>query len=201
MPLHIDYYASLNSPWTHLGAQRIEDYAARYGASLRIYPVDVGTIFPASGGFLLPQRSPQRRAYRMMELRRWRDALDIPINLEPKHFPSSEALSSSCVIALRETAGDNIAVEVAHRVLKAVWEEELNPADPEVLGRLIRVCDLDPRAVLALAADPKWAERRNADTQVALDRGVFGVPSYVIDNEIFWGQDRLDFVARRLTSG
>ena len=64
MALHIDYYASLNSPWTHLGAQRIEDYAAKYGATLRIYPVDFGTIFSASGGLPLPQRSPQRRAYR-----------------------------------------------------------------------------------------------------------------------------------------
>ena len=201
MALHIDYYASLNSPWTHFGAQRIEDYAAKYGASLRIWPVDFGTIFPASGGFPLPKRSPQRRAYRMMELKRWREALGIPVNLEPKYFPSDETLSSSCVIALRETAGDNIAIRVAHRVLKAVWEEELNPADPEVLGRLIRTCDLDPKAVLALAADPKWAERRKADTQAALDRGVFGAPSYVINDEIFWGQDRLDFVEKRLARG
>ncbi|MSP30714.1 MAG: 2-hydroxychromene-2-carboxylate isomerase [Acetobacteraceae bacterium] len=201
MALHIDYYVSLNSPWTYLGAQRIEDYAAKYGATLRVFPVDFGTIFPASGGFPLPKRSPQRRAYRTMELQRWRDALGIPINLEPKHFPSSEALSSSCVIALRETAGDNVAVEVAHRVLKAVWEEDLNPGDPEVLGRLIRTCDLDPKAVLALAADPQWEERRTTDTQAALDRGVFGAPSYVIGDEIFWGQDRLGFVEKRLARG
>jgi len=201
MALHIDYYASLNSPWTHLGAQRIEDYAAKYGATLRIYPVDFGTVFANSGGLPLPRRSTQRRAYRMMELPRWRDFLGIPINLEPKYFPSDETLSSSCVIALRETAGDAIAIQVAHRVLKAVWEEELNPGDPEVLGRLIRTCDLDPKAVLALAADPQWAERRKADTQAALDRGVFGAPSYVIGDEIFWGQDRLDFVERRLAKG
>lgn len=201
MALHIDYYASLNSPWTHFGAQRIEDYAAKYGATLRIWPVDFGTIFPASGGLPLPQRSPQRRAYRMMELKRWRDFLGIPINLEPRHFPSSEALSSSCVIALRESVGDGPAIELAHRVLKAVWEEELNPGDPEVLGRLIRTIDLDPQKVLALGADPQWAERRKADTQAALDRGVFGAPSYVIGDEIFWGQDRLDFVERRLARG
>jgi len=201
MALHIDYYASLNSPWTHLGAQRIEDYAAKYGAKLRIYPVDFGIIFPASGGFPLPKRSPQRRAYRMMELKRWRDALGIPVNLEPKYFPSDEGLSSSCVIALRETVGDVPAIELAHRVLKAVWEEELNPADPVVLGRLIRTIDLDPQKVLALGADPQWAERRKADTQAALDRGVFGAPSYVIGDEIFWGQDRLDFVERRLAKG
>lgn len=201
MALHIDYYASLNSPWTHLGAQRIEDYAAKYGATLRIYPVDFGSIFAASGGLPLPRRSPQRRAYRMMELKRWRDALGIPITLEPKHFPSDEGLSSSCVIALRETVGDGPAIALAHRVLKGVWQEELNTGDPEVLGRLIRTIDLDPKAVLALGADPRWAERRMADTQAALERGVFGAPSYVIGDEIFWGQDRLDFVERRLARG
>ncbi len=127
MAQHIDYYASLNSPWTHLGAARIEALAAKYGASMRIYPVDFGTIFPASGGLPLPKRAPQRQAYRMMELRRWRDFLGVPINTEPKFFPSSEALTSSCVIALRETQGDAPAIKLAHRVLKAVWQDEFNP--------------------------------------------------------------------------
>ena len=95
MALHIDYYASLNSPWTHLGAARIEALAAKHGASLRIHPVDFGTIFPASGGLPLPKRAPQRQAYRLMELRRWRDFLGVPINVEPKHFPSSEALTAA----------------------------------------------------------------------------------------------------------
>ena len=103
MAQHIDYYASLNSPWTHLGAARIEALAAKYGVSMRIFPVDFGTIFPASGGLPLPKRAPQRQAYRMMELRRWRDFLGVPINIEPKFFPSSEALTSSCVIADRKS--------------------------------------------------------------------------------------------------
>ena len=106
MPQHIDYYASLNSPWTHLGAARIEALAAKHGATLRIWPVDFGAIFPASGGLPLPKRAPQRQAYRLMELRRWRDFLGVPINLQPKFFPASEALTGPCVIALRETQGD-----------------------------------------------------------------------------------------------
>jgi 2-hydroxychromene-2-carboxylate isomerase len=201
MPLHVDYYASLNSPWTHLGAARIVAMCAAHGATLRIFPVDFGAIFPASGGLPLPKRAPQRQAYRMMELVRWRDALGIPITLQPKHFPTSEALSAGCVIALRETVGDAPAIDLAHRVLKAVWEDEQDPADPEMLGRLIAAGGQDPAAVLALGAEPRWAERRVADTQAALTRGVFGAPSYVIGDEIFWGQDRLDFVERRLARG
>lgn len=201
MALHVDYYASLNSPWTHLGAARIEAMCATNGASLRIWPVDFGAIFPASGGLPLPKRAPQRQAYRMQELARWRDFLGIPITLQPKHFPTPETLSSGCVIALRETMGDAPAIALAHAVLKALWEQELNPADPAILAGLIKACGLDPEAVMALGAEPRWQERRMADTQAALERGVFGAPSYVIGDEIFWGQDRLDFVARRLARG
>ncbi len=201
MALHVDYYASLNSPWTHLGAARIEAMCAQHGASLRIWPVDFGTIFANSGGLPLPKRSPQRQAYRMQELPRWRDFLGIPINLQPKHFPTSEALSSACCIALRETMGDAPAIRLAHRVLKAIWEEELNPADEAVLAKLIGECGLDAAQVMALGAEPRWTDRKAADTQAALARGVFGAPSYVIGEEIFWGQDRLDFVQRRLARG
>ena len=201
MALHVDYYASLNSPWTHLGAARIEAMCAQHGASLRIWPVDFGTIFANSGGLPLPKRSPQRQAYRMQELPRWRDFLGIPINLQPKHFPTSEALSSACCIALRETMGDAPAIRLAHRVLKAIWEEELNPADEAVLAKLIGECGLDAAQVMALGAEPRWTDRKAADTQAALARGVFGAPSYVIGDEIFWGQDRLDFVQRRLARG
>ena len=201
MALQIDYYASLNSPWTHLGAARIEAFAAKYQATLRIWPVDFGTVFAVSGGQPQPKRAPQRQAYRLMELRRWRDFLGIPINIQPKYFPSSEALTAACAIALRETQGDAPAIKLAHRVLKAVWQDELNPADPATLARLVEECGLDADAVMKLGAEPRWNERRTADTQAAMDRGVFGAPSYVIGDEIFWGQDRLDFVERRLAKG
>ncbi len=201
MALHIDYYASLNSPWTHLGAARIEAMAMANNATLRIFPVDFGAIFAQSGGLPLPKRAPQRQAYRLMELPRWRDHLGIPIHVEPKFFPSSEQLTAGCVIGLRETVGDAPAIKLAHRVLKAVWQEEKNPADTATLTALIAEIGLDPGRVLALGAEPQWAERRVADSRAALDRGVFGAPSYVIDNEIFWGQDRLEFVERRLARG
>jgi 2-hydroxychromene-2-carboxylate isomerase len=201
MALHIDYYASLNSPWTHLGAARIEAMAMANNATLRIYPVDFGAIFAQSGGLPLPKRSPQRQAYRLQELVRWRDQLGIPIQVQPKFFPSSEQHSASCVIALRETMGDQPAIKLAHRVLKAVWQEEKNAGDLATLAALITDIGLDADQVLKLGEDPRWAERRIADTQAALDRGVFGAPSYVIGDDIFWGQDRLDFVERRLARG
>ncbi|MBN8902845.1 MAG: 2-hydroxychromene-2-carboxylate isomerase, partial [Rhodospirillales bacterium] len=172
-----------------------------HGASLRIWPVDFGTIFPASGGLPLPKRAPQRQAYRMMELKRWRDHLGIPIRLEPKYFPAQEQLAACCTIAVRETIGDAEAIRLAHRVLKALWEEDKDTGDRATLSDLIAQVGLDADRVLTLGADPRWAEKRTADTRAALDRGVFGAPSYVIGDEIFWGQDRLEFVERRLARG
>jgi 2-hydroxychromene-2-carboxylate isomerase len=201
MAPHIDYYASLNSPWTHLGAARIEAMAQANNATLRIFPVDFGAIFEKSGGLPLPKRSPQRQAYRLQELQRWRDHLGLPITIQPKFFPSSEQLTASCVIALRETVGDQPAINLAHRVLKALWQEEKNPADPATLAALITEIGLDADQVMKLGSDPKWAERRRTDTQAALDKGVFGAPSYVIGEAIFWGQDRLGFVERHLAFG
>lgn len=198
MAEHIDYYVSLNSPWTHFGAARIEQYAAASGATMRIHPVDFGAIFAGSGGLPLPKRSAQRQAYRWQELARWREATGIPINFKPAGFPSDESLSAACVIAVRETIGDAPAIRLAHRVLKAVWEEDQRPAEPEVLARLISECGLDAAAVMTLAAEPRWAEMRRADGEAALARGVFGAPFYVIGEDLFWGQDRLDFVKRRL---
>jgi 2-hydroxychromene-2-carboxylate isomerase len=201
MTLHIDYYISLNSPWSHLGAARIEAMAMANNASLRIFPADFGAIFAGSGGLPLPQRSPQRQAYRLRELARWRDHLGIPIHVQPKFFPYNDLHAGCCVIALRETVGDQPAIKLAHRLLKALWREEQNPGDAATLAALIAETGLDAGEVMKLGSDPKWAERRMADTQAALDRGVFGAPSFVIGDEIFWGQDRLEFVERRLARG
>ncbi|MGA9865267.1 MAG: 2-hydroxychromene-2-carboxylate isomerase [Acetobacteraceae bacterium] len=198
MAPHIDYYASLNSPWTHLGASRLEVIAARHGASVRIFPVDFGTIFPNSGGLPLPKRAPQRQAYRLMELERWRAHLGIPIRIKPRFFPAKETQAAHCVIAARETIGDGPAIALAHRVLRALWEEEKDTRDTATLAMLIENAGLDAAALMALAAEPRWSEQRLRDTQAALARGVFGAPSYVIGEEIFWGQDRLEFVERRL---
>ena len=200
MSAHIDYYVSLNSPWTHLGGARLMEVAARSGATVRIYPINTADLFPATGGLPLPKRSPQRQAYRLQELARWRDVLGIPIKLEPKHFPANEATAAHCVLAVRETVGDRPAIDLAHRVLKALWEEEADTGDRETLGRLIGEIGLDGPSVLARADDDQWAELRLRETKAAIERGVFGAPTYAVGEDIFWGQDRLDFLDRRLIS-
>jgi 2-hydroxychromene-2-carboxylate isomerase len=197
--MHVDYYGSLNSPWTYLGSARIEALCAKHGATLKLWPVDFGLIFPASGGLPLPKRSPQRQAYRMMELRRWREATGLKLTLEPRNFPFPEATLAQAVIALRETQGDAPAIRLAHRIMAALWAEDRDPVAD--FAALAAECGQDGPALLALGADPKWAAMRQADSEAALARGVFGAPSFVIAGEIFWGQDRLDFVEKKLAGG
>ena len=197
----VDYYVSLNTPWTHLGGTRLMDIAARCGATVRIHPIDAGSVFSASGGQPLPKRSPQRQAYRLQELARWRDALAIPIRVKPRYFPADETTAAHCVLAVRETAGDQPAVDLAHRVLKALWEEDADTGDRETLVRLIGEVGLDGTSILALAGAEQWAALRSRETQAAIDRGIFGVPTYAVGEDIFWGQDRLEFLKCHLRAG
>ena len=198
MPKHVDYYVSLNSPWTYLGSARFDAMAKKHGASVTIWPVDFGSVFAVSGGLPLPKRSPQRKAYRMMELKRWRDQVGVPLTLEPKHFPANEVPAARCVVALREQGRMADAVRLAHAVLAALWAEEKDTGDAATLRGIIAGCGLDADTVLRAADAPEIAEKREAYTKHAIDQGVFGAPSFVIDGEIFWGQDRLDFVERKL---
>jgi len=200
MAKHIDYYVSLNSPWTYLGSMRFEAMAKKHGAHVSIWPVDFGSVFAVSGGLPLPKRAPQRQAYRMMELKRWRDHLGVPLTLEPKFFPANEVPAAKCVIALREFGRMPDAIKLAHAVLRGLWAEEKDTGDPATLRAIIADCGLDADLVLKSAEAPGMAEKRESYTKYAIDQGVFGAPSYVIDREIFWGQDRLDFVERKLAS-
>ena len=122
MPVTIDYYMTLTSPWTYLGSAPFAEIAERNNATVNIKPCKFGPIFEQTGGLPLPKRSPQRRAYRMMELKRWREVLGAPINLEPKHFPCDDAAATRLVIAAK-LQGKN-----AHRLSlelgRAIWERE-----------------------------------------------------------------------------
>lgn len=200
MPKHVDYYVSLNSPWTYLGSMRFDAMARKHNAHVSIWPVDFGSVFAVSGGLPLPKRAPQRQAYRMMELKRWRDQLGVPLTLEPKFFPANEVPAAKCVIALRELGRMQDAIKLAHAVLKALWAEEKNTGDPATLREIIKSCGLDADLIMKSSEAPGMAEKRESYTQYAISQGVFGAPSFVIDKEIFWGQDRLDFVERKLAS-
>jgi 2-hydroxychromene-2-carboxylate isomerase len=196
MPKTVDYYFSPMSPWTYLGHQRFAEILARTGAQVNVKPVDYGRIFPVSGGVPVKQRAPQRQAYRLAELRRWREYLDVPLTLEPKHFPYATDGAVLTIIAADRQYGAAAAMKLAHRILKGCWAEERDCADAATLGEIVTAAGLDGIALRARETEAKATYE--AYTREAIDRQVFGAPSYVVDGEIFWGQDRLDFLERAL---
>jgi len=199
MPTAIDYYLAPQSPWTYLGHERFVRIAAAAGAAVHVLPMDLGgKVFPVSGGLPLGQRAPQRQAYRLVELARFRDALGLPLNLKPKYFPVSGDDAARLIIAVERADGAAAALRLTGAVLSAVWAHERNIADAATLAALLAECGL-PAARLEASRTPEVQAAYDANTQQAIDAGVFGSPSYVIDGEIFWGQDRLDFVERRLS--
>jgi carboxymethylenebutenolidase len=191
----VDYYFATISPWAFLGHERFVKIAKDTGATIAVKPVNFGEIFPVSGGLPLPKRAPQRQAYRLVELKRWSEHLGVRMNLQPKYFPANGDLAACWILAANEV-GTGQALAMTGAVSKALWTQERDIADADTLASLAGEIGLDARAIAARA--PAMAERYAALTREAIDAGVFGAPSYVIDGEIFWGQDRLDFVARKL---
>ena len=193
----IEYYYSLISPWTYLGGERLEAIARKHGADIRYKPMMLATVFPATGGLPLAKRAPVRQAYRLMELPRWRDYLKIPLNLHPEFFPADERRAALMVIAA--AARDLDAGTLSNAILRAVWAEDRDIADTATLSAIADGCGLDGQALLADSEGDAAVETYEANTQDALERGVFGAPTYVYGDELFWGQDRLDFLDRALT--
>ena len=199
MPTAIDYYFAPQSPWVYLGHARFARIAVAAGAAVRVLPVDFGNkIFPISGGLPLAQRPPQRQAYRLLELARFRDALGLPLNVHPKYFPVSGDAAARLIIAVDQAVGGAAAMDFTGRVLTAVWAQERDIASPITLAALLSEASL-PTNCIDAAASAEVQATYERYTQQAITAGVFGAPSYVIEGEIFWGQDRLDFVERRLS--
>jgi 2-hydroxychromene-2-carboxylate isomerase len=198
MSKQIDYYFTLISPFAYLGSKRLEEIAREHRADVRVLPVNFGAIFPKTGGLPLAKRAPERQAYRFVELERWRDHLDMPLNLRPKFFTAQEQLAARLVIAAVKTGGDPL--RLAHAIMRAVWAEDRDIADAETLRAIASETGHDASALMAEAEKPETLAAYDAQTEEALSRGVFGAPTYVINGELFWGQDRLDFVERALST-
>ena len=191
----IDYYLSLISPWSYLGHQRLISMAKEHDVGIKIFPIDFSLVFPSTGGIPLPKRSPQRKAYRMQELIRWRDHLNIPLNLEPAFFPTNDKLAASMIVKLRESDAD-AAVNLAFACLRACWNEEKDISDRDTLLQLATDNQLDGESLL-VDIDESLALIAS-DSEDAVQKGIFGAPSYALGEQIFWGQDRLEFLDRAL---
>ncbi|MBS0240877.1 MAG: 2-hydroxychromene-2-carboxylate isomerase [Proteobacteria bacterium] len=194
----ITYYMTLNSPWSYLGSALVGGLARKYGHDIDIRPVKFGVIFPQTGGLPLPKRAPARQAYRLQELKRWREVRNLPINIQPKHFPSDETAGTRLLIAAKLQGDD--AHALATEMGRALWEREENLADWSTLKAAAARAGLDADEIKEAAlSDAELDQIHDNWTSDALAKGVFGAPTYFLESgEFFWGQDRLELLDRQL---
>ncbi len=191
----IDYFLSPISPNVYLAGTRLEQIAARHGATIAYRPVDVAQIFARTGGTPLPERHDSRKAYRLQELRRQAARRGMPITLRPAHFPANAAPASYAIIAAQAeaaTGSDGDVGALVHALARACWAEERDIAEDAVVREALAGAGFDPG--LADRGLLSGAETYGANLEAAVARGVFGVPFYIVveDDERFWGQDRLE---------
>lgn len=186
---HIDYYFATVSPYTYLAGTRMEEVAARHGATIDYRPLDIIQLFGRTGGTPPKDRHPSRIEWRAQELPRQARKAGLPLNIKPAHWPTNPAPSSYAIIAAQDAGGGDLGALV-HGFGRACWAEERDIAQDDVVRDVLGAAGFDPALAdsgLMTAAD---AYARNLER--AVRAGAFGAPFYVTDADArVWGQDRI----------
>jgi 2-hydroxychromene-2-carboxylate isomerase len=199
MSQSIDYYFSLQSTWAYIGHGAFRELVNAYDLTVNYRPVLLTEVFSETGGLPLAKRHPVRQRYRLVEMQRWGAKRGLDFHLHPTHWPFDPRLADSVVIAAVESGFDPDSY--LRQAYAAVWERQLDLADPQVLIALADAAGLPGQQLLERAASAAIGEIYLQNRQHALDADVFGSPTYVLNGEVFWGQDRLDLLDDALKSG
>jgi 2-hydroxychromene-2-carboxylate isomerase len=199
MPRQVDYYFSLQSPWAYIGYKPFREIADTYGLKVNCKPVLLADLFSETGGLPLPKRHPVRQRYRMVELQRWRDKHGLNFHLQPANWPFNPRLADGVVVAAIEAGHD--PDPFLRRAFPGVWEDQLNLADPATLAKMADDSGLPGKQLVERSGSDEIGAAYEQNRQDALAADVFGSPSYVLDGEVFWGQDRIELLAEALKSG
>jgi 2-hydroxychromene-2-carboxylate isomerase len=199
MPRQVDYYFSLQSPWAYIGQNLFREVVSTYGLTVNHKPVVLVDLFSETGGLPLLKRHPVRQRYRMVELQRWRDKRGLQFHLQPANWPFNARLADGVVIAAIEAGHD--PDRFLRRAYAAVWQEELNLTDAATLVGLADDCGLPGKQLVERSGSEEISVAYEQNRQDALAADVFGSPVYVLDGEVFWGQDRIELLADALKSG
>ncbi|WP_170444569.1 2-hydroxychromene-2-carboxylate isomerase [Ruegeria arenilitoris] len=185
----IDYFFATLSPYSYLAGLRLEEIAAKHGATIAYKPVDIIALFGRTGGVPPKDRHPSRIEYRAQELVRQAKKTGLPFNLQPAHWPTNAAPSSYAIIAAIQDGSGDVG-KLCHSFLRACWAEDKDIAQDDVIRDCLAGAGFDP--ALADSGLLVGAETYAANLEEAVDRGVFGAPFYITqDDQRFWGQDRL----------
>ena len=187
------YFHSLSSPWAYLGGPRFHALIKKHDLTVVVRPT---RIVPPNGGIPLLSRPDARRRYHEVELDRWRKRLNMPLVLRPRYYPTENEFSARMVIAADKLKWNALAL--SHALLHALWSEEKDVRDPAVRTAVDDALNMDGARLLAMQDTPEMMAAWQASEQEAAAHGVFGTPSYVYNNTVYWGQDRLDFLDEAL---
>lgn len=193
----IDYFMFPLSPFTYLAGDGLEQIATKHGASITYKPFGLMKVFEATGGTPPAQRHESRKAYRMQELARISKHLDVPLTLQPAFFPTNPAPSSYAIIAAQKAGGGDLG-GLCQAFLRAVWVEDKDISQDDVVRAALEANGFDPD--LADSGMLSGAEEFESNTEEAIQRNVFGAPSYLVDAQVFWGQDRLSYLDEYLSN-
>jgi 2-hydroxychromene-2-carboxylate isomerase len=199
MPRQVDYYFSLQSPWAYIGHGPFQQVTKTYGLNVNYKPVVLVDLFSETGGLPLLKRHPVRQRYRLVELQRWRDKRGLNFHLQPANWPFNARLADGVAIAAIEAGHD--PEPFLRRAFPAVWEDQLNLADATVLAKLADDVGLPGKQLVERSESEAISAAYEQNRQDALAADVFGSPAYVLDGEVFWGQDRIELLADALKSG
>jgi 2-hydroxychromene-2-carboxylate isomerase len=192
-PKTLDFYFDLSSPYSYLAATQVPQLAARTGARVNYKPFPLFAVFKATGNEM-PARVPAKAAYMLKDLERWAHHYGVPFRFS-SHFPAN-TLKAMRLVVVGEQQGK--AHEVVLSTFFAMWAEDQNLEDPAVLLEVARAAGLDPEAALAAIETQEVKDRVRANSEEAIARGVFGAPAFFVGDELFWGNDRLQFVEAAL---
>lgn len=194
----IEFFWDVASPYTYLASTQLDALAAQIGAELRYRPFLLGGVFKATGN-AMPALVPARASYMIEDLRRWAKHYDVPMKspVAEVTFPLTGALQMRAAYAATR-AGDG--KKVCHALMKAYWGEGQDVSQAEVLEAALSAAGLDGAALVAAASDAgvKAALREASDE--AVERGAFGAPTIFVGEQMFFGNDRLEFVKQAALS-
>lgn len=199
MTRSVDYYFSLQSPWAYIGDASFQKVVSGHGLTVSYKPMPLLDVFSETGGLPLGKRHPARQRYRLVEMQRWRDKRGLSFHPSPAHWPFNPKTADGMVIAA--VAGGYPAPRLLARFFAAIWEDQSDLADGATLVKLADGAGFPGARLLEQAATAETAAVYERNRQDAISVGVFGSPAYVLDGEVFWGQDRIDLLDDALKSG
>ena len=197
--MKIEYYYSVASPYAYMGIDRFQELVKKYSLEVLEKPFDlVGKVFPDTGGVPVPKRHPARQKYRLLEIERFGKKLNLKINKQPKFFPPTDPHKAALFTIATIINGQNL--NFGKEVLTRLWADEQDISQDTVLEDICKKLDINFNELKKQADSDETKNIYASNSQEAIDKGVFGAPSFIIDNELFWGQDRLDFLEDKIKS-